>query len=137
LSDLAIELLDQIKTLSSNSKWAFPSPTSDSHVAPLSLSRALNRSTFEKLEPLTPHDLRRTGATLMTAIGIPRLVVSKILNHVDSSITSIYDRHSYDSEKKQALEAWGRKLKQLIYSSESEDNIIDIGSINTKKQVAV
>ena len=50
----------------------------------------------------------------MTAMGIPRLIVSKILNHVDSSITAVYDRHTYDTEKKNAMETWGNKLKEII-----------------------
>lgn len=136
LSDLAMELLEKIKALSGNSKWAFPATNGNAHVTPSSLSRALNRSTFEELNHFTPHDLRRTAATHMTAIGISRLVVSKILNHVDSSITSIYDRHSYDAEKKHALDAWGMKLKQLIDSSENManiDNIVDINLIRKLK----
>lgn len=40
-------------------------------------------------------------------MGIPRLVVSKILNHVESGVTAIYDRHSYDAEKREALAKWG------------------------------
>jgi hypothetical protein len=50
----------------------------------------------------------------MTSIGIPRLVVSKILNHVESGVTKVYDRHSYDAEKRQALEAWGSKVMALV-----------------------
>lgn len=60
----------------------------------------------------------------MTEMGISRLVVSKILNHVDSTITAVYDRHSYDAEKRNALEAWGKKLKQLI-NNENSVNIIE------------
>ena len=47
-------------------------------------------------------------------MGIPRLTVSKILNHAERSVTSVYDRHSYDKEKLQALEIWGRKLDSII-----------------------
>jgi hypothetical protein len=50
----------------------------------------------------------------MTGMGISRLVVSKILNHVERGITAVYDRHSYDLEKRQALEAWGHKLKAIV-----------------------
>ena len=46
----------------------------------------------------------------MTSMGIPRLVVAKILNHIESGVTKVYDRHVYDAEKRQALEAWGRKV---------------------------
>src|ERR1019366_8682006 len=36
-----------------------------------------------KISEFKFHDLRRTAASHMTAIGIGRLVVSKILNHVE------------------------------------------------------
>lgn len=68
----------------------------------------------------------------MTEMEISRLVVSKILNHVDSRITAIYDRHSYDAEKRNALEAWGKKLGQLIDSEQFTDNIIALGQENKK-----
>jgi integrase len=60
------------------------------------------------------HDLRRTAASLMTGSGTPRLVVSKILNHAESGITSVYDRHSYDGEKRIALDNWARVLTSII-----------------------
>ncbi len=50
----------------------------------------------------------------MTSMGVPRLTVSKILNHVESGITAVYDRHSYDQEKRQALDLWGQKLLQIV-----------------------
>ncbi len=129
LSDLAMELLTTIKARSDNSKWVFPAPSGNTHVTPHSLSRALHRSTFEGLAHFTAHDLRRSAATHMTSLGIPRLVVSKILNHVDNSTTSIYDRHSYDAEKRHALELWGKKLKQLVDSGEATDNIVDFNIV--------
>lgn len=83
--------------------WVFPSWTTGSHLDPSAPSKALRRSTFEKeLDHHHCHDLRRTSASHMTAMGIARLVAQKILNHVDSSVTAVYDRHSYDAEKKRA-----------------------------------
>ena len=61
-----------------------------------------------------PHDLRRTAATFMTSMGILRLVVSKTLNHFESGVTAIYDRHSYDAEKLDALEKWGQRLDGIV-----------------------
>lgn len=61
-----------------------------------------------------PHDLRRTAASLMTGMGIHRLVVSKLLNHKEAGVTAIYDRHSYDFEKRQALDAWATRLAQIV-----------------------
>jgi len=66
------------------------------------------------IERFTPHDLRRTAASHMASMQISRLVISKILNHVETGITAVYDRHSYDAEKRAALEAWGVKLADIL-----------------------
>ena len=67
-------------------------------------------------EPFRPHDLRRTASTTMTANGISREIVSKIVNHSESGVTRIYDRYSYDKEKKNAMNKWDRILKKIISS---------------------
>ena len=46
--------------------------------------------------------------------GMPRLVVSKILNHVEAGVTAVYDRHSYDQEKRAALDFWGKRVEAII-----------------------
>jgi hypothetical protein len=50
----------------------------------------------------------------MTSLGVPRLVVSKILNYVESGVTAVYDRHSYDGEKREALDVWARELMAIL-----------------------
>jgi hypothetical protein len=50
----------------------------------------------------------------MTSFGISRLVVNKILNHVENSVTAIYDRPSYNKEKKKVMEIWGAKLNNTV-----------------------
>jgi hypothetical protein len=50
----------------------------------------------------------------MVGGGVPRLVVSKILNHVETGITAVYDRHVYDAEKRAALDFWGDRLEAII-----------------------
>lgn len=45
---------------------------------------------------------------------MPRLVVAKILNHVETGVTAVYDRHSYDPEKRAALDYWGNRLEQIV-----------------------
>ena len=59
----------------------------------------------------------------MTSMGISRLVVSKLLNHVEYGVTAVYDRHSYDKEKRQALDLWAKKLKVIIHD---RNNIIHL-----------
>ena len=60
------------------------------------------------------HDLRRTAASQMAAGGVPRLTISKLLNHVERGVTKVYDRHSYDPEKRAALDWWAAKLVKLM-----------------------
>ena len=50
----------------------------------------------------------------MTGGGVSRLVVSRILNHVETGVTAIYNRHSYDAEKRAALTWWDAKLRAIL-----------------------
>jgi len=102
---------------SKESRWLFPSKQGDKPFLDTNIDHALNKN--EKLlgiPPFTPHDLRRTAASQMTSMGVPRLTVSKILNHTETGITAVYDRHSYDQEKRDALALWGKKLEQIVTS---------------------
>ena len=115
LSSLALQLLEQVKLLSGNSRWLFPSRQGDKPVLDTSIDHALHKNEAKfGIPPFTPHDLRRTAASHMTGMGVPRLTVSKILNHSESGITAVYDRHSYDQEKRQALDLWGDKLSKIL-----------------------
>ncbi|MDI6812602.1 MAG: tyrosine-type recombinase/integrase [Deltaproteobacteria bacterium] len=127
LSSLALELLQAAKNLAGESPWVFPSPQTERHITPEAVDHALRRPGLEALGfTFVPHDLRRTAASHMTGMGISRLVVSKILNHVERGVTAVYDRHSYDREKRQALEAWGRKIQEVVGISEEMSNVIPI-----------
>lgn len=66
------------------------------------------------------HDLRRTAASYMASMGIQRLVISKILNHVESGVTAVYERHSYDAEKRQALDTWAERLGVILKTKKDE-----------------
>ena len=61
-----------------------------------------------------PHDLRRTAASSMTVMGVSSLAVSKILNDIETGVMRVYDRHGYDTEKREALNAWGTHLKGIL-----------------------
>ena len=121
LSALAKEILAAAQTLAGDSGWVFPSLRTTGHITPAAVDHALRQARpLLGLDHFVPHDLRRTAASHMTGMGIPRLVVSKILNHVERGVTAVYDRHSYDQEKRQALEAWGRKLQALLKGAEGK-----------------
>lgn len=61
------------------------------------------------IEPWVLHDLRRTAATGMAAIGIQPHVIEAVLNHKTGSIgklAGIYNRYAYLREKGDALTLW-------------------------------
>jgi integrase len=100
------------------SEWVFPSPRAEEPVA--WIQKAAQRIREASGVEFRPHDLRRTAASRMTSTGTPRLVVSKILNHVEQGVTAVYDRHSYDAEKRKALNAWGRQLLRILAAAKDE-----------------
>jgi integrase len=112
LSAFALELMGEPKAAGP----VFPSHIGDQPVSEPALAHALRRMIRDKklsIEAFSPHDLRRTAATCWAALGVPRLVAMKILNHADKTITAIYDRHSYDGQVKSALNKWSDHLLAL------------------------
>jgi len=103
--------------------------SSEDRVFPLSdntVNQAISRNIdMVGIERFTPHDLRRTTATRMASAGVQRLVLAKILNHKDKGVTAIYDQHSYDHEKRQAMELWSRELMSILGYPET-GNVVEL-----------
>jgi integrase len=76
------------------------------------------------------HDLRRTAATGMAALGIAPHVVDKILNHVSGTIrgvAAVYNRFAYEPERAAALEAWGSYIENLGRGAPaSANNVVEL-----------
>jgi integrase len=129
LSALALELIQNARDLAGDSPWLFPSRGGNGPITPHSINYGLR-----KLLPLinvnnvVPHDLRRTAASGMTSLGISRLTVGKILNHVETGVTAVYDRHSYDAEKRHALDAWAAHLEGLLSVKPKADNVVQLAT---------
>lgn len=111
LSAQAKAVLDGIQHLSGGTPWVFPSPRDNGPIQ--WVQKASRELRGETSFDWTPHDLRRTAATCMASMGVQRVVLSKILNHVESSVTAIYDRASYDRDKQEALIQWGTELERI------------------------
>ncbi len=123
LSPPAIEVLRGIKGQKNDGGWVFPSPTGKGPLR--AVWRAMRNIREQSGVEFVPHDLRRTGATRMTGdLGIARLTVAKVLNHVETGVTATYDRHAYDREKRQALDAWGRRLEEIISGMPATDIVV-------------
>ncbi len=93
--------------------WVFARPRrKGDHIT--AVQKAAERIAKRADVDFVPHDLRRTAASFMTSMGISRLMVSKLLNPVESGIMAVYDRHSYDAEKRQALVRWAGKMGEIL-----------------------
>jgi integrase len=63
------------------------------------------------------HDLRRTGATNLQALGIPIEVTEAVLNHISGTragVAGIYNRYKYEPQKQAALQAWAERLEEML-----------------------
>jgi integrase len=58
----------------------------------------------------TPHDLRRTGRTLLAGLGCPNEIGEAILGHMPPGIVATYNRHSYDAERV----LWLGRLSEML-----------------------
>jgi integrase len=122
LSPLALELLGNLKELTGEGAYVLPARADkkkDRSYSERVLSRAVRENEKDFGIPhWTPHDLRRTAASFMTKLGVPRLHVEKVLNHSTGDIAEVYDRHDYLAEKRAALEKWGERLQVIIEGRE-------------------
>ena len=65
----------------------------------------------------TLHDLRRTFASGCARLGIAVHIVEAALNHKSGSIrgiAAVYNRYSYDTEKRAAMQAWANFVQALV-----------------------
>ena len=72
------------------------------------------REELGELTPWTIHDLRRTVRTRLAALRVNSDVAEAVLGHVKPGIVGVYDRHRYDDEKREALQAWAIKLRSIV-----------------------
>lgn len=80
--------------------------------------------------PWVFHDLRRTAASGMAGIGIPPHVVEAVLNHKSGTIkgvAAVYNRYNYAAEKRQALDAWARRLEAIVIGAETS-NVVELAA---------
>lgn len=100
------------------SPFVFASPRAkDGHRT--TITKAARRLREASSVDFIPHDIRRTVASHLASVGVQRLTISKLLNHAERGITAVYERHSYDAEKREALNVWAARLEKIV-SGESE-----------------
>ena len=137
LSDFTLDQFKQLHALTGDSEWAFPARYKEGHVSEKSVSKLVGdrqvkfKSRTRKLqcrvennslvvgdEEWTPHDLRRTGATLMQKLKVSREVVNLCQNHViGSKVDRVYLLDDYADEKREAWNKLGDRLEAILSAS--------------------
>ena len=62
----------------------------------------------------TPHDLRRTMRTGLSACRIRPDIAELTIGHTKRGIVAVYDQHSFDNERQTAIEVWETRLKKIV-----------------------
>lgn len=150
LSDFSIE---QLKTIHEKAKadakrlerevseWVMPAKHNSGCVCTKSLAKIIGDRQRGETAPMkgrspltqalmlsggkwTPHDLRRTGATMMGALGVRPEVIERCLNHVEQNrLIRIYQRHELRPEMKAAWKLLGERLALL---ERDADNVVTL-----------
>ena len=113
LSGYAMKLLDEVPQFV-DCDLVFTT----TRVSPISsFSKALRRlHAVSETSDWHMHDLRRTATSGMASLGVDPPVAEKILNHMTgiiSGVALVYNTFQYSTEKREALEKWGRYLENL------------------------
>jgi integrase len=99
-------------------EYVFPGASLDGPMSLQACGKAVarNLAAFRKngVEAFTPHALRHTVRTGLSALRIRPEVKDAVQNHSDGSVGARYDHHQYDDEKREALTAWERHLLSLM-----------------------
>ncbi|GGB81905.1 integrase [Marinobacterium zhoushanense] len=136
LSSFATECLEKLYPISGHTPWLFPNRTESDHLDTKTITKQIRDRQREDSEPLTgrsvrqakslillkgrgdrwtPHDLRRTGASLMAELGVMPDVIERCLNHTEENrIKRIYQRHEYRKEMRSAWDLLGERLSCII-----------------------
>jgi integrase len=81
----------------------------------------------EKFQPWRTHDLRRTAASGMAALGFQPHIIERVLNHVSGAqggLVGVYQRHEYRGERKAAIMAWGAHVTDIVSGQAPASNVV-------------
>jgi integrase len=137
LSPFALRQFRALHARTGKTRWCFPGRDATDHVDVKSVSKQIGdrQHQFKQRKALakrrndnslvlsngangewTPHDLRRTGATMMQALGVMPDVIDRCQNHVlaGSRVRRHYLKHDYADETKQAWAKLGAAIEAAL-----------------------
>jgi len=116
LSSITFLIFRNLKSMSLDSPYCFPSPTNrNKAIAPESLNKSM-RSVGISKEQFTAHGNRHTAATII-GNHLPHIrseVVDAQLHHTISGISGIYNQADYLDERKIMMKDWSNYLDNLL-----------------------
>lgn len=128
LSNFALKQFKALKQISTSAVWLLPHTDNNKPSTRTSIAQQLNiRQIPDDIRckdnqalvliggKWTPHDLRRTGATIMGNLGVASDVIDRCLNHVEpNKIKRTYQRQKLEAEQAQAWKLLGERLELLV-----------------------
>jgi integrase len=87
------------------------------------LNERIIKATGKALPHWTPHDLRRTAATMMAELGVQPHIIECVLNHASGfrgGIHAVYNRATYEREKAVALGLLAEHLTAIVKGRKSK-----------------
>jgi len=141
LSAFSIVQFQRLQKETGNTPFCFPSKDGKSHVDTKTVSKLIGdrQCRFKnRTKPLagrhhddslvlskgikgewTPHDLRRTGATMMQELGVTLEIIDRCQNHLlgGSKVRRHYLHHDYAKEKTEAWRLLGERLESILAGS--------------------
>ena len=60
------------------------------------------------------HDLRRTARTNLASLGVSPFIAELVIGHQQKGVHKVYDVHRYQTEKREALERWANRLRDIV-----------------------
>ena len=112
---LAPDALALLQSLPRFTAGDFVFSTTDGAKAVNGFSKAKAR--MDKLSSVTDwkfHDLRRTMRTHLSALPVQDLVRELVIAHAKLGLHKVYDRHSYQDEKRECLTLWEARLRGIV-----------------------
>ena len=133
LSDSALALITRAFELAGPSDFGFPERSGAKAIEPSVITRAMGRSMHALGFPTAgPHDLRRTGRTLLTSerIGVSFETAERCISHeVGGAVSRSYDLNAYLVPKRQAFAALGDELLRIAADIQRPSNVVSLNKL--------
>ncbi|EHQ9284749.1 tyrosine-type recombinase/integrase [Salmonella enterica] len=118
LAPLVIGWLIELKKYSGCYDYLFPTYKGKARNKPLTHGTVCNATNkllahMPGCKHFTPHDLRRTARSHLSALGVNRHIAERCLNHKVKGVEGVYDLHEYLPERREALEKLANLLEAL------------------------